>query len=187
MWGFKHSEIIERIVSEAEEQKISKSQFIENTVTAYFKHHQNDRIKLGIGRKTQRSHRLQVVFKNEELVALIKNHSKKYAISKSKIIEFILGQYLDVKNNEIENNNKTRQNFSSNIFIHTILTEDKLNNRRYKKLNFDIREIDLEIKSRSLSLSILNKSYLNEIKNRLIFNPDLNSEKTRTDNFCYVI
>lgn len=175
------------------EQKTSKSEFIEKVIMTYFTYHKKDEVKLSFRRRVQKSKRLNVIFNDEKIVALITRYSKKYTLSKSKLIEFILGKYFEENNINITPNpnldDEIKKYFESDITQQTIRHRYKNGEktRLLSDLIFQHGTVNLDIQSDSLSLADLNKAYNKEIKFRLISNQELNNENIDTEGLCYVV
>ncbi|MEY0674029.1 hypothetical protein AB7280_19585 [Providencia rettgeri] len=183
--GFENSKIIERITVDAEAQNLSKSQIVENLIDKYFKVTPKNQVFLS-PKGFRKNERLQVTFKNESLVILIKKHSEKYKISKPKIIEAILEKHFHPEVSDIVKNTKIdNEKFKSNVFSSIITFQNK--NKKIKEPAYNAYTLTLTIRSRSLSLKTLNTSYLKEIKINLLFDLNLQKKENEHNLFCYII
>lgn len=184
--GFSNSEIMVKVAEESAKNNLSKSQFIENVVQLYFKHHTDEKVTLGFGKYFRKGERLQANFKNEKTINLIKEYAEKYKTSKSQLIEFILNKHLNSQNTN--NKNKKVSKFQKNIFGRIFYFYNENGRRKPEELLIN-SSLNIVIRSRSLSLSDLNKSYLKEIKTDLVFTltSELTNKKENFNGFYYLV
>ncbi len=178
--GFSNPDIMIKIVEKSIKMNLSKSQFVENTVRKYFEHNADENVTLGFGKYFRKGERLQVNFKDEKLIKLIEIHAKKYNIPKSKLIDYILNRYLNSKNEK-------KEKFQRNIFSRRFHFYIK-NNKKTRLELLEEGNLNINIASRSLSLSKLNKAYNKEIKTTLALTLEngLTNDKLSPNGFYYL-
>lgn len=184
--GFSNPEIMIKIAEESAKNSLSKSTFVENAIQLYLKNHTDDKVTLGFGKYFRKGERLQVKFKNEKTINLIKEHAEKHKVSKSQLIEFILNKHLNhqITNNKNEKSSKLKKNIfncSPQIYIE--------NNKKKYVNSLNSRFMNIIIRSRSLSLSNLNKAYIKEIKTDLVFTlkSELTNKREHPNGFYYLV